>query len=344
MSNSPEPRHPRRHWLITGAAGFIGARMVEHCRSIGIEVTSVDDLPAFDSRPEHASIDFGRKISKDALMQELRSGSIPKPDAIIHLGACSSTTELNVEFLRRVNIVYSQDLWTYCTRESIPFIYASSAATYGEGELGYDDDESRMASLRPLNPYGDSKRLFDIWAVEQERLGNHPPIWSGHKFFNVYGFGERHKGGQASVVLHAFDQIRKTGRVKLFQSHRAGIRDGEQKRDFVWVGDVVDVLDYAVHHPLPRGIYNLGSGQARTFLDLARAVFASLGLPEKIDFIPTPESIRERYQYFTEARMEKLRAAGYTAPFASLESGVEKTVQALLAEERRRTTATTPAT
>ncbi len=344
MSNShPTPR-PSRHWLITGAAGFIGARMVEHCRSVGIQVTSVDDLSAFNARPEHADIDFGTKISKDSLLQELQSGSFPKPDAIIHLGACSSTTELNVEFLRQVNVVYSQDLWNFCAREKVPFIYASSAATYGEGELGYDDDESRMASLRPLNPYGDSKRLFDIWAIEQERLGNHPPIWSGHKFFNVYGFGERHKGGQASVVLHAFDQIRKTGTVRLFRSHRAGIRDGEQKRDFVWVGDVVKVLEYAVRHPLQRGIYNLGSGQARTFLDLALAVFAALGLSERIEFIPTPEAIRDRYQYFTEARMQKLRDAGYIAPFASLESGVEQTVQALLADERRRTTATTPAT
>jgi ADP-L-glycero-D-manno-heptose 6-epimerase len=333
---TPSP-HQRPHWLVTGAAGFIGARVVERCRIRGIDVTSVDELAAFDSRPEHSTIDFGRKVSKDSLMTELGSGAIPKPDAIIHLGACSSTTELNVEFLRQVNIQYSQDLWNHCTRERITFVYASSAATYGEGELGYDDDEAMMGSLRPLNPYGDSKRLFDIWAVEQASLGNRPPVWSGHKFFNVYGFGERHKKGQASVVLHAFDQIRKTGSVKLFQSHREGICDGKQKRDFIWVGDVVDVLDYAVEHPLKCGIFNLGTGQARTYLDLVRAVFASLGVPERIEFIPTPENIRERYQYFTEARMEKLRTAGYTRPFTQLEAGVARTVEALLDFERRLT-------
>ena len=247
-SNAPHQNRPE-HWLITGAAGFIGARMVERCRERGIEVTSVDDPETFTSRPEHAGIDFGRIVPKDELLEWLRSGRIPRPDAILHLGACSSTTELDVEFLRRVNVEYSQELWNHCAREGIPFVYASSAATYGDGELGYADDESKMGDLRPLNPYGDSKRLFDLWAIEQETRGNHPPIWSGHKFFNVYGFGERHKGGQASVVLHAQDQIRKNGTVRLFKSHREGIRDGEQKRDFLYVKDAVEMtLHFAEHH------------------------------------------------------------------------------------------------
>ncbi len=332
------------HWLITGAAGFIGARMVEHCTRAGRRVTSVDELVAFDSRPEHAAMDFGTRVAIDDLMDALSSGRITRPDVVIHLGACSSTTEMDIDYLRRVNIEYSQALWNYCTKEGIPFIYASSAATYGEGEQGYSDDESRMADLRPLNPYGDSKRLFDIWAVEQESLGNHPPCWSGHKFFNVYGFGERHKKGQASVVVHAFDQARSTGKVRLFKSHREGIRDGEQKRDFVWVGDVVKVLEYAATHPLRRGIYNLGTGRARTFLDLANAVFSALEAEAVIEFVPTPESLRERYQYFTQADMQKLRSAGYAEPFTSLEEGVKKTVQALLTFERRRTDQTTQPT
>jgi ADP-L-glycero-D-manno-heptose 6-epimerase len=304
---------------------------------------SVDELEFFDTRPEHSQLDFGQRIAKDDLIDALESGAIAKPAIIIHLGACSSTTELNTEFLQRVNVQYSQALWNYCSKNAIPFVYASSAATYGDGEAGYEDDEKAISALRPLNPYGESKRLFDLWAIEQDEQGHRPPFWSGFKFFNVYGFGERHKKGQASVVLHAFDQIRKTGLVKLFQSHRAGIRDGEQKRDFIWVGDVIDVLEFAAMKPLARGIYNLGTGQARSFLDLARATFLALNAEEKIEFIPTPEALRNRYQYFTQACMEKLRKAGYSAPFTSLEEGVRKTAQELLAFERRFTvTKTTP--
>ena len=188
------PPPPMKNCIITGAAGFIGARMVERCNLRGVSVTSVDDLEAFRMRPEHEGINFGVRISKDAFLDDLFSGKVTRPDAIIHLGACSSTTELDVSFLRKVNLEYSQQLWKYCSSEGVPFIYASSAATYGAGEQGYSDREEQIAQLRPLNPYGESKRLFDLWAVEQESLGFHPPVWSGHKFFNVYGFGERHKG------------------------------------------------------------------------------------------------------------------------------------------------------
>jgi ADP-L-glycero-D-manno-heptose 6-epimerase len=313
--NAPRPI------LVTGAAGFIGARMVERLAAQGIPVISVDRLEHFATRIEHKGLNFGLKVDRDQLYDWLSTES-PKIAAVIHLGACSKTTELDVDFLRRVNLEYSQHLWTYCTQNSIPFMYASSAATYGEGELGYSDDEALIAQLKPLNPYGESKRLFDLWVVEQEKRGQTPPTWSGYKFFNVYGWGERHKESMASVVLHAFDQIKRTGRVRLFESHRAEIPHGHQKRDFIFVDDVINVLEFARTKSVPRGIFNLGTGEARTFLDLAHAVFASLGQAPQIDFIPTPLALRERYQYFTEARMEHLRAAGYSRAFSSLESGV----------------------
>lgn len=250
----------------------------------------------------------------------------------MHLGACTDTTELDEDYLRRTNLEYSQMLWRHCTLRKIPMVYASSAATYGEGELGYDDDEALIPKLRPLNPYGESKRLFDLWALEQERAGQHPPAWSGFKFFNVYGFGERHKGKMASVVLHAFDQIRDRGTVRLFRSHREGIADGHQKRDFIFVDDVIEVLEFARSTPIQRGIFNLGTGRARTFLDLVKATFAAMGAPENITFFDTPEELRERYQYFTEARMQKLRGVGYTKLFTSLEDGVAAYIKRLLAQ------------
>lgn len=212
------------------------------------------------------------------------------------------------------------------------FVYASSAATYGDGSLGYDDDESAIAALRPLNPYGVSKQRFDLFVLEEESKGVAPPAWAGFKFFNVYGFGERHKRRMASVVLQAFDQIRERRSVRLFRSHREGIADGHQTRDFIHVADVVDVLHFALERPLARGIYNLGTGRGRTFLDLALATFVALGVPPRIEFIDTPEDLRGRYQYFTEARMAKLRTAGWTRPFTSLEDGVRECVERLLRE------------
>lgn len=331
MHSSPQT------WLVTGAAGFIGARMVARCNQRGIAVISVDELSAFDLRPEHAGISFGTRVDFRNLWDWLEKNPDQSIDAFIHLGACSSTTEMNRDFLREVNIEYSQKAWNFCTSRKIALAYASSAATYGDGLSGFDDEEFIIPALEPLNPYGESKKLFDVWALEQERAGNHPPAWSGHKFFNVYGFGERHKGGQASVVLHAYDQIRKSGKVRLFRSHKQGIADGHQARDFIYVEDVLDILEFAIRKPLERGIYNVGSGQARTFLDLARAVFKALGVPEAIEFIDTPVEIRERYQYFTEAPMNKLRDAGYEAPATSLEEGVRLTVAALEEFSRRLT-------
>lgn len=316
--------------IVTGAAGFIGARYVEHLNRARIPVISVDARDHFAERTEHRGLDFGTIVDREELFDWLAHEK-PRVQAIVHMGACSHTAQLDEEFLRRVNVEYSQKVWDYCTHERIPLVYASSAATYGDGDLGYDDDESLIPRLKPLNPYGESKRLFDLWALEQERAGRTPPSWTGFKFFNVYGFGERHKGKMAcSTVLHCFDQIQATGKMKLFASHREGIPDGEQKRDFIAVADVIRVMEWARSGAVRRGIYNLGTGQARSFLDLARAVFRSLGKPENIEFIPTPEILRPRYQYFTEAKMERLRKAGYTAQFTPLEDGVQAYIQRLL--------------
>ncbi|MFO1052701.1 MAG: ADP-glyceromanno-heptose 6-epimerase [Planctomycetota bacterium] len=319
--------------LCTGAAGFVGARFVESCNRRGVPVIAVDEPALFTARPEHDGLDFGTRLDRRTAEDWLQRGRIA-PRAIVHLGACTDTTELDEKLLADVNVASSQALWRAARAQAIPFVYASSAATYGAGELGYADDEAAFGALRPLNPYGESKRVFDLWALEQERLGQAPPSWSGFKFFNVYGFGERHKGRMASVVLQAFDQIRKDGRVKLFRSHRSGIADGHQSRDFVFVDDVVDVLWFALEKPLARGVFNLVTGRARTFLDLVRAVFAALGVPERIDWIDTPADIRERYQYFTQADMRRLRAAGYSREFTTIEDGVRATVARLLAREK----------
>jgi len=320
--------------VVTGAAGFIGARFVESLNRRGIPVVSVDRSASFRERPEHRGLDFGTIVDVDALDEWLERTPAP-PAGIVHLGACTDTTEMDVAYLRRVNLEYSQRLWSWATRHGVPFVYASSAATYGDGAHGYDDDEASIRLLRPLNPYGESKQHFDLWALAEERAGRHPPAWSGFKFFNVYGFGERHKGKMASVILHAFDQIRADGEVRLFKSYRSDVADGEQRRDFVFVDDVVAVLHFALETPLRRGIFNLGTGTSRTFLDLARATFAALGLAPNVRFIEMPESLRARYQYATEARMGRLRAAGSTAPFTTLGAGARCYVARLLAESRR---------
>lgn len=315
--------------LVTGAAGFIGARFVESCALSGMPLISVDAPLYFRDRKEHKDVEFGIIVDREKLFEWLERER-PPLRAIVHLGACTDTTEFDIDYLTKMNLAYSQRVWEYCSTWKIPLIYASSAATYGDGELGYRDDENTMGKLRPLNPYGESKLVFDLWAMDQEKKGVCPPSWSGFKFFNVYGFGERHKENMSSVIVKAFDQIRATGKARLFKSHRPDIRDGEQRRDFVFVEDVVNVLRFAMERPISRGIYNLGTGQARTFLDLTRAVFKAMNVPEKIEYFDMPVEIRPKYQYFTEADMSKLRQVGYTEPFTSLEEGVRKYVQKLL--------------
>ena len=324
--------------IVTGAAGFIGYRTGKRLNEKNIPFIACDELEFFKSRPEHADLKFAAMVAPEEILQEsFYQSQIAKGEpitGIIHLGACTDTTEMRLDYLDRVNLKFTQTLWNLASQFRFPLIYASSAATYGGGEHGYDDVEAEMPKLHPLNPYGDSKLQFDLWALNQEKAGRSPTHWSGFKFFNVYGFGERHKVKMSSVVLQGFDQIRAKGQLKLFKSHKPGIADGEQKRDFVYVEDVVDVLLFALQKPIRRGIFNLGSGQARSFLDLAKATFAALGKNPQIEFIDTPVEIRDRYQYFTQANMKKLfESENYPGKFTSLEEGVRLTVQALQRHE-----------
>jgi ADP-L-glycero-D-manno-heptose 6-epimerase len=314
---------------VTGAAGFIGSRFVASCAARGIPVVSVDHPPHFAARAEHRGIDFGEIVDREVLFDWLAARR-PRLRGVVHLGACTDTTQPDGAWLARVNTAYSQRLWGFAAEAGVPLVYASSAATYGDGSAGFEDDEALVPSLRPLNAYAESKQRFDLFALAEAARGAAPPAWSGFKFFNVYGPGERHKGRMASMVLQAFDQIRADGVVRLFRSHDPDVANGEQRRDFVSVDDVVSVLHFALERPLARGIFNLGTGRARSFLELARAVCAALGAPERIDFVDLPESLRARYQSFTEAPMRKLRAAGYAGPFRELEAGVAEYVRALL--------------
>ena len=246
---------------------------------------------------------------------------------MFHLGARTDTTEMDYEVHKKWNLDYSKAIWEFCISENVPLVYASSAATYGNGAHGYSDTHEIVNQLEPLNPYGRSKNEFDIWALEQRSM---PPFWAGVKFFNVYGPNEYHKGRMASVILHAYNQIKEKGAVKLFRSHNPDYKDGEQIRDFVYVQDVVKMCTWLMEHRPTNGLYNVGSGEARTFKDLVQALFATLGLSPSIEYIDTPEDIRDKYQYFTEADMGKMRAAGYTEPFYSLEEGIREYVDGYL--------------
>jgi ADP-L-glycero-D-manno-heptose 6-epimerase len=243
---------------------------------------------------------------------------------VFHIGARTDTTEFDVSIFNHLNLNYTKSVWNICAENAIPLVYASSAATYGMGENGFKDDHDIVEKLKPLNPYGESKNDFDKWALQQEKQ---PYFWAGLKFFNVYGPNEYHKGRMASVIFHAFNQINKTGGMKLFASHNPDYKDGEQTRDFVYVKDVVEVLYFLMHHRKNSGLYNLGSGKARTFLDLTRATFEAMDKEENISFIPTPEDIRDKYQYFTEADMNKLKSIGYNKEFHTLEEGVSDYVR-----------------
>jgi ADP-L-glycero-D-manno-heptose 6-epimerase len=245
---------------------------------------------------------------------------------VFHLGARTDTSEFDFRVLDSLNLSYSMNLWEICTVKQIPLLYASSAATYGIGDQSFEDDETKIPLLTPLNPYGLSKQLFDAQVIGQERT---PPFWAGLKFFNVYGPYESHKGRMASVVYHAFNQISATGSLKLFRSHRSDFTDGEQLRDFIYVDDVIDICLYMYHQRPANGIYNVGTGKARSFNDLGKAVFKSMSVSENIEYIPIPEDIRDKYQYFTEATMSKLVKTGYKHNFLSLEQGVEKYVEFL---------------
>lgn len=306
--------------VVTGAAGFIGSCMVSRLNKEGFlrDIIVVDDFYK-DYKDRNLQGKFIREwIHRDIFLDWAEK--IPTHiKGIIHLGARTDTTETDRDLLEKLNVRYSQSIWNFCTRNRIPLIYASSAATYGDGTLGYNDDHTLIPDLKPLNPYGDSKQSFDLWVLQQKEV---PPYWAGIKFFNVYGPNEYHKGRMASVVYHAYQQIRQTGGMRLFKSHHPGYRDGEQQRDFIYVHDVVDVLYFFLREKPNSGIFNLGTGHARTFLDLTKAVFRAMDKEEAIDFIDTPSDIRDTYQYFTQANMDKMRQAGYAKPFTSLETGV----------------------
>ena len=317
--------------VVTGAAGFIGSYLIRKLNEENFNAIIAVDT--FDDPVKNKNLE-GLRIQERIDILEFRDWLDQRYELvefIFHIGAITDTSETDLQLLNRLNTQYTKDLWRRSVDYQIPFVYASSAATYGLGELGYDDDESIISGLKPLNPYGQSKQDFDIWALQQKTK---PFFWAGLKFFNVYGPHESHKGRMASVIWHAFGQINKTGKMKLFRSHNPQFKDGEQMRDFVYVKDVVDVCYFLMHHRKNSGIYNLGSGKARTFLDLSRAVFKALHKPESIDFIDTPMDIRDKYQYFTEAKMEKLKKIGYSKPFHTLEEGTVDYVQNYLMKGR----------
>jgi ADP-L-glycero-D-manno-heptose 6-epimerase len=325
--------------IVTGAAGFIGSCMVQYLNDNGYEnLLLVDDFGFEEKRKNWESKSYINIIERYHLFDWLATHQ-PAISMVIHLGARTDTTEFNYAIHEELNLQYSKDIWNYCTQNGIPLIYASSAATYGDGQLGYNDDHAIIEKLQPLNPYGISKNEFDKWALQEirEQKGN-PPFWAGLKFFNVYGPNEYHKGRMASVIWHAFNQIRKDGKVKLFRSHKEGFKDGEQLRDFVYVKDVMNVIDWMMDSMKngnwaveKNGIYNLGTGTARAFNDLVKATFAGLDKEANIEFIDMPEDIRDKYQYFTEANMQKIKDAGYTRSFYTLEQGVDDYVRNYLA-------------
>jgi len=316
--------------VVTGAAGFIGSCLVSRLNKAGHEnIVVVDDFSKTEKDNNLKGKTLAAKVGRNDFIQWLEQFG-EEVDFIFHIGARTDTTEFDRSIFDTLNVNYSKDVWNLCVKFSIPLVYASSAATYGLGEHGYKDDHGIVNDLKPLNPYGDSKNDFDKWVLTQE---NTPPFWAGLKFFNVYGPNEFHKGRMASVIFHAFNQIGETGGMKLFRSHRDDYQDGEQLRDFVYVKDVVDVCHYLMATPPTSGIYNLGSGNARSFLDLTKNTFKAMGKEEKISFIDTPADIRDKYQYFTEADMSKLVDSGYSIPFHTLEEGVADYVTNYLAEE-----------
>jgi ADP-L-glycero-D-manno-heptose 6-epimerase len=331
--------------IVTGAAGFIGSCMVQFLNDCGYEnLVLVDDFGVEEKRKNWENKRFETIVERYNLFDWLELHN-PAINFVIHLGARTDTTEFDYAIHQELNVEYSQSIWNYCTAKQIPLIYASSAATYGNGEFGYDDKEPELEQLHPLNPYGVSKNEFDKWAIHQTA---HPPFWAGLKFFNVYGPNEYHKERMASVIFHSFNQIQKNGFVMLFKSHKEGFEDGKQLRDFIYVKDVVKVIGWMMEQAkeivnnrnadskaatnLSSGIYNLGTGEARTFEDLVKATFSGLDLEPRIQFIDMPDDLRNTYQYFTEANMQKLKDAGYANEFYSLEEGVEDYVRNYLSK------------
>ena len=313
--------------IVTGAAGFIGSCLVGKLNAEGFnDIVVVDEFSHAEKNKNLEGKTFSQKVERDQFQQWLKDNH-RFVQFVFHIGARTDTTEFDKAIFDKLNLNFTKEIWNTCVEFGLPLVYASSAATYGNGEFGYDDNESIIEKLVPLNPYGDSKNDFDKWAIAQEKK---PYFWAGLKFFNVYGPNEFHKGRMASVIFHSFNQINKTGGMKLFRSHNPEYKDGEQLRDFVYVKDVTSVCMFLLNHRKDSGIYNLGSGKARTFLDLTRNTFKAMEKPEHIEFMDTPIDIRDKYQYFTEANMKKLKSIGYNTPFHTLEEGVEDYVKGYL--------------
>lgn len=312
--------------IVTGATGFIGSNIAKSLNSQGrTDLVLVDDFSDRGKRSNWSNLLFQIALPHDQLFHWFEENN-DKVTYVIHMGAITDTMCTDMDFINRMNLEYTKSLWVYCSHYKIPFIYASSASTYGDGKCGYQDSSEKIFELMPLNHYAASKQQFDIFATHRanppfDELDS-PPKWYGLKFFNVYGPGEWHKEKMASVVLHAWQDVLKTDTVHLFKSYKEGIADGEQMRDFVYVKDICNVILWLMKEEPEEGIYNLGTGQARSYNDLARAVFKALDLRPEISYIEMPEELKDKYQYFTEADMSKLRAAGYKEDFYSLEEGV----------------------
>ena len=301
---------------ITGGAGFIGSCIVRDLNDAGItDIIIIDDIASTEKWKNLCNKRFLEYIQKDKFLANL--DSYKDITRIIHMGACSDTTERDFDYLYQNNFVYSTVLWSYCVEREIPFIYASSAAAYGDGSQGFDD-EIGIENLRPLNGYGYSKQLFDLWVKRQI---NCPPQHVGLKFFNVYGPNEYCKGSMASMIYHGFRQIQNEGKIKLFKSHRKDYANGQQLRDFIYVKDVCKVISFFLKHPEISGLFNVGTGRAQSFAELAISVFFALGIEPEIEYIEMPEHLKEKYQYYTQATMDKLRGVGYLEPFMDISAG-----------------------
>lgn len=314
-------------YIVTGGAGFIGSALIWKLNQEGVDdILVVDNLGHGDKWKNLVNRRYSDYLHKTTFLQMLQRKTLDNARAVLHMGACSSTTEQDAEYLMENNYRYTKVLAEFCLRNQIRFIYASSAATYGDGELGFDDDPAKLGKLKPLNMYGYSKHLFDLWALRNNLLQN----MVGLKFFNVFGPNEYHKDDMKSVVCKAFTQISNSGELQLFKSHRPDYAHGEQKRDFIYVKDCAEVVWWLLQHPEVNGIYNLGRGRAQSWNELAAAVFTAMERPFAVKYIDMPETIREKYQYFTQARMDRLTSAGCPVQFADLAAGVADYVQSYL--------------
>jgi ADP-L-glycero-D-manno-heptose 6-epimerase len=317
--------------VVTGAAGFIGSCLIARLNQDNFNaIVAVDHFDNADKNKNLVGKRIQEKVDRNKFFSWLDKNA-ELVEFIFHIGARTDTTEFNKAIFDELNVNYTKEVWKRCVAYQIPLVYASSGATYGLGEIGFEDNESTIKKLKPLNAYGWSKLEFDIWALEQKEK---PFFWAGLKFFNVYGPNEYHKGRMASVVWHSFNQIKKSGKMNLFKSHNPKYKDGGQLRDFIYVKDLTEVCMFLMHHRKNSGIYNLGTGKARTFLDLTRSVFKSMGKKEDISYIDTPADIRDKYQYFTEAKMSKLASIGYNKPFTKLEDGVKEYVGEFLMKKK----------